>query len=75
MAEGGASRPAPFMTGSDWSVGLNSATSLDQLVLLNVLGSGLRREYQALLHEPLPEHLTVLVERLDAQEDGQAASR
>ena len=49
----------PFITGGDWSVGLNSTTSLDQ-VLLYDLGHGLRREYQSLVEEPLSERLTML---------------
>ena len=42
----------PFITGGDWSVGLNSTTSLDQVVLLYALGRGLGREYQNLVKEP-----------------------
>jgi hypothetical protein len=64
----------PFITGGDWSVGLNSTTSLDQVVLLYALGRGLRREYQNLVKEPLSERLTMLVKQLEtgtrARSDG-----
>ena len=46
----------PFITGGDWSVGLNSTTSLDQ-VLLYDLGAELRRD--------LSELLTMLVKQLE----------
>ena len=55
----------PFITGGDWSVGLNSTTSLDQLVLLHALGRRLRREYQNLIEAPISERLTMLVEQLE----------
>jgi hypothetical protein len=64
----------PFMTGGDWSVGLNSTTSLDQVDLLYALGRRLRREYQNVVKEPLSERLAMLVEQLDngarARSDG-----
>ena len=44
---------------------MDSVTSLDQVLLLHTLGCGLRREYQLLVKEPLPERLTILVERLE----------
>ena len=55
----------PFLTGSDWSVGLNSPTSLGQAQLLTILGSQLREKYDAVVKEPLPERLGALLERLE----------
>jgi hypothetical protein len=53
----------PFITGGDWSVGLNSTTSLDQ-VLLYDLGAELRRD--------LSELLTMLVKQLEKGAVGQS---
>jgi hypothetical protein len=55
----------PFITGGDWSVGLNSTTSLDQVALLYAVGHRLRREYQNLVKAPLSERLTMLVDQLE----------
>ena len=54
-----------FMTGSDWSIGLNSPTSLGQAQLLSVLGRQLRETYEPVVNEPLPERLGILVEQLE----------
>ena len=62
----------PLITGSDWSVGLNSTTSLDQVVLLHALRRLPRREYQDLVEAPLSERLTMLVEQLDASSAARA---
>lgn len=57
--------PMPFMTGGDWSVGINSPTSLSQAELLTVLGRGLQRLYGNVIEEGTPEHLADLIERLE----------
>jgi hypothetical protein len=36
-------KPMPFSTGGDWSVGLDTGTSLQQAELLAVLGRGLQK--------------------------------
>ena len=56
-----------FMTASDWSVGLNSPTSLGQAQLLGILGRQLRDSYEAVVQEPLPDRLGELVEQLERQ--------
>jgi hypothetical protein len=53
------------IAGSDWSVGLNSPTSIGQAKLLQVLGRALRRDYEGLVSEPLPDRLAALARRLD----------
>jgi hypothetical protein len=35
-------KPMPFITGGDWSVGINTGTSLQQAEILTVLGEGCR---------------------------------
>ena len=57
--------PTPFTTGGDWSVGINSPSSLSQAELLTVLGRGLQKLYEPLVEEGTPEHLTDLIEQLD----------
>lgn len=57
--------PMPFLTASDWSVGLNSPTSLGQAQLLTLLGSQLRERYEAVVREPLPERIGALLEQLE----------
>ena len=58
------------VSGSDWSVGLNSRSSnaLTDTVMLSRIGSGLRGLYQDLLEEPLPEFLALFVRELDGRE-------
>lgn len=57
--------PTPFVTGGDWSMGINSPTSLTQAEVLTVLGRGLQRLYDPVLEEGTPEHLASLVEQLE----------
>ena len=57
--------PTPFMTGGDWSVGLNSPTSISHAELLGALGEKLRGSYDSLLLEAVPPHLAPLIEALD----------
>lgn len=61
-----------FLTGSDWSVGLNSPTSLGQAQLLSLLGRGLRESYESMVREPLPDRLGALVEQLERCSDERA---
>lgn len=61
---GGATQ-TPFMTGGDWSVGLNSATSISHAELLTALGEKLRASYDSLVLEQVPPHLQPLIEELD----------
>ncbi len=61
--------PMPFITGGDWSVGINSPTSLSQAELLKVLGCGLQKLYDGVLEEGTPEHLASLVEQLEKRRD------
>jgi hypothetical protein len=56
--------PMPFIMGGDWSVGLNSPTSLSQAEILTVLGRGLQKLYEPVVEEGTPEHLASLVEQL-----------
>jgi hypothetical protein len=58
------------VSGSDWSVGLNSRSnnSLTDTVMLSRIGRDLRGLYQDLLDEPLPEFLAVFVRELDGRE-------
>ena len=44
----------PVMPASDWSIRLNSPTSLSQAQLLQELGRHLRGQYEGILAEPLP---------------------
>ena len=55
------------VSGSDWSVGLNSrsSNSLTDTVVLSRIGNGLRGLYQDLLDEPLPEFLALFVRELE----------
>ncbi len=62
----------PFITGGDWSVGLNTGTSLQQAEILTVLGRGLQNLYDDIVEEGVPEHLAQYVEKLDGlQSDGE----
>ncbi len=61
--------PTPFITGGDWSVGINSPTSLSQAELLTVLGRGLQKLYDGVLEEGTPEHLASLVAQLEKRRD------
>jgi hypothetical protein len=56
---------SPFMTGGDWSVGLNSPTSISHAELLTVLGQQLRASYDSLVLEQVPPHLAPLIDELD----------
>jgi hypothetical protein len=58
----------PLTTGGDWSVGLNSRTSIGQAQLLQLLGRHLRADYKQVVEEPLPEVLKSLLQRLDDKE-------
>jgi hypothetical protein len=60
-------RPMPFMTGGDWSVGINSPSSLRQVEVLAVLGRGLQKLYDEVVEEGIPEHLAPFVEELEGQ--------
>lgn len=55
------------VSGSDWTVGLNSrsSNSLTDTVALSRIGNGLRGLYQDLLDEPLPEFLALFVRELE----------
>ncbi len=57
----------PVTSGGDWSLGLNSLAgdSLTQAELLAPIEHRLREVYTDLLQEPLPDHLAVIIERLD----------
>jgi hypothetical protein len=62
-------KPMPFITGGDWSVGLNTRTSLQQAEILTVLGRGLQKLYGDVVEEGVPEHLAPFVEQLDDRGD------
>jgi Anti-sigma factor NepR len=55
----------PFLTGSDWSMSLNSPTSLGQAQILSALGQQLRERYEPVVKEPLPDRLGALVAQLE----------
>jgi hypothetical protein len=57
-----------FLTGGDWSVGLNSPTSLGQAEILSLLGRKLRESYEPVVHEPMPDQLGNLIDRLKQSE-------
>lgn len=65
-AEGdrGSGRPS-LVAGGDWSIGLNSPTSLSHAKLLLDLGERLRPAYDDVFLKPVPERLADLVRRLD----------
>jgi len=52
------------MTGGDWSVGLNTKTSLDQAEVLRLLGRRLQDTYKGVVEEPLPHRLAEVVDKL-----------
>ena len=58
-------QPMPFITGGDWSVGINTGTSLQQAEILTVLGRGLQKLYDDVVEEGVPEHLAQYVKKLD----------
>jgi hypothetical protein len=58
----------PLTTGGDWSVGLNSRTSIGQAHLLQLLGRRLRADYKQVVEEPLPDALKSLLQHLDDKE-------
>ncbi len=57
--------PTPFITGGDWSVGINSPSSLSQVELLTVLGRGLQKLYEPVVAQGTPQHLADLIEQLE----------
>ncbi len=59
--------PVPFITGGDWSVGINSPTSLSQAEVLALLGRGLQTLYGNVVDEGVPQHLAGFVERLETK--------
>ena len=59
----------PFITGGDWSVGMNSRTSLQQAELLSLFGQGLQKLYVDVVQEGVPDHLASLVEQLEKESD------
>ena len=64
-----------IVSGSDWSVGLNSVskTALMDKQTLDKLGQGLRGLYQDLTRQPVPELLTLFVRELEEREqEGQS---
>jgi hypothetical protein len=62
-------RSMPFITGGDWSVGINSPTSLQHAQVLTVLGRGLQKLYGDVVEEGVPEHLAQYVEKLENRDD------
>jgi hypothetical protein len=58
----------PFVTGGDWSVGINSGTSLQQAEVLSLLGRGLQKLYEDVVEEGVPDHLAPLLERLEEKD-------
>ena len=62
-------QPMPFITGGDWSVGINTGTSLQQAEILTVLGRGLQKLYGDVVEEGVPEHLAPFVEQLKRNQD------
>ena len=60
----------PLTSGGDWSLGLNSLSrdSLSHAELLSPIGYRLRTIYTDVLQEPLPDHLAVIIERLDEEQ-------
>ena len=54
-----------MIPGSDWSMGLNSPTSVSQATVLASLGGKLRNLYTDLIAEGVPEHLAEIVSRLE----------
>ena len=67
MSEQG-SNQGGMIPGSDWSMGLNSPTSVSQATVLASLGGKLRNLYVDLIAEGVPQHLAEIVSRLDAGE-------
>jgi anti-sigma factor NepR-like protein len=57
--------------GSDWSAGFNgeSATSIADAELFDRIRSELRASYQALMDEPVPERLAVLLGQIDGKQE------
>ena len=65
------------VSGSDWSVGLNSvsrAALMDKHMLAS-LGLGLRGLYQDLTREPVPEFLALFMRELEEREQGDERGR
>jgi hypothetical protein len=57
-----------MIPGSDWSMGLNSPTSVSHAKLLADLGSKLRNVYAELIESEMPEHLAELMTRLEVEQ-------
>jgi hypothetical protein len=66
-------QPMPFITGGDWSVGINTGTSLQQAEILTVLGRGLQKLYVDMVEDGVPDHLAQYVEQLETRNDPEAA--
>jgi hypothetical protein len=73
MSEQG-SNQGGIVPGSDWSMGLNSPTSVSQATVLASLGGKLRNLYVDLIAEGVPQHLGEIVSRLDAGETSERES-
>jgi hypothetical protein len=71
MSEHGSNQDG-MIPGSDWSMGLNSPTSVSQAIVLASLGGKLRNLYADLIAEGVPEHLAEIVSRIDAGEPTRA---
>jgi hypothetical protein len=57
--------PLSLSSSRTWSVGSNSLTPIGQSELLKQLGSQMREDYQAVVEEPVPDYLRVLLRRLE----------
>ena len=64
-----------MIPGSDWSMGLNSPTSVSQATVLASLGGKLRNLYTDLIAEGVPEHLAEIVSRLEPGKPASANRR
>ena len=58
-------RDAGTMHPSRHSIGSNSMTSHGQAVLLKQLGEQMKGGYAEVVNEPIPDHLRVLLDRID----------
>ena len=63
-----ASNDGRMIPGADWSMSLSSPTSLSQAKLLAHLGGNLRAIYADIIQAEVPEHLTQIVNRLEARQ-------
>jgi hypothetical protein len=53
------------IAGREWSIDLNSPTSVEQAQLLGLIGRRLRANYDSLMDEPLPDRLASLILQLE----------